>query len=136
MTVGIDTRRTDLCNALTAALTAATIPDVQVCDDEPAVLAADRSIVVTWVSSRHDAVQWLHTYEAVVIVTLQDRAAFFTERDRLTGLVLDTLNRLDGTSGRPTASTRTIELGAGEDARTYPLCSVVAVVATAQPTRT
>ena len=133
MTIGIASRRADIVTAITAALTTAAITGVPVCDDEPNTLAADRSIVVTWVSSVHDRTQWQHTYEVVVIPTNRDAAAFFTGRDQLTDLILDTLNTLTGVS-RPTATTRTVTIGAGERTQDYPLCSVIAVTATAQPT--
>lgn len=133
MTVGIDTRRADLVTAITNALTGASITGVQVCDDEPSTLAGDRSIVVTWVSSVPDAVQWRHTYEVLIIPAISDRAAFFAARDQLTGIVLATLNNLTGV-GRPTAATRTITIGAGDRTQEFPLCSVVTIAATAQPT--
>lgn len=133
MTVGIDTRRADIVAAITAALSSASIAGVPVCDDEPDTLAADRSIVVTWVSSRYDGVQWLHTYEVLVIPTNRSAEAFFTGRDELVGIVLATLNNLAGVD-RPTATTRTVTIGAGERSQDYPLCGVVTTTATAQPT--
>jgi hypothetical protein len=132
MTIGIAERRADLVALVAAALDTATITDTTVCDDEPDWIAADRAIVVTWIGSVHDKVQWLHTYELVVIVPRLDATGFFPARDQLTDLVLDTLNETTGV-GRPSAGTRTITLGSGDRAQDYPLCAVVTVTATASP---
>lgn len=133
--LGISDRRLELVDALRAALTAASIAGVEVCDDEPALISADRTIVVTWVSSRSDRHQWFHTYEVRIICTNRaDPAAFFAGRDQLTAIAGRTLEQLDGTAGRPTIDTRTITIGAGDRAQEHPLCPVVTVVATATPT--
>lgn len=132
--LGISDRRAALVASIQAALTAAAIDDVPVCDDEPNVLSAARSIVVTWVSTSRDKVQWTHTYEVLCITTNRDAPTFFAGRDELVAVVLAKVLTDSGYGRTPSATTRTVTIGQGDRAQEYPLCGVVTVTATASPT--
>jgi hypothetical protein len=116
-------RRSDIVTLLRAACA-----PIDVCDDEPAVIAGDAAIVVTWDSSTRDTVQWLHRFEVAIVVTHADPAAFYKLRDTLLGVVLEQLNAAPGLT-RPTADRRAFDVGGV----TYPRCAVVTIVATDAP---
>lgn len=115
-------RRADLVGLLTAAC--APIP---VCDDIPAALTGDTSIVVTWASTRFD-VQWLHTFDVLVIPTDRHAPNFFAARDQVAGAVMTQLLAAQGVT-KPTATTRTV-LVAGQPIE---LCTAITVTATDNP---